>query len=111
MARPAGIESRITGILDATKNLRSTTRGLVLGVAGIASLTAFPLAILQLAVAVANGEKVWVPRLTLEGPSQYRTDLLEQGWNAEDIRRIHSALSGSVNGDGGVAGAARSGKG
>lgn len=72
--------------------------------------SATPLQLAVLAAAVANGEKVWVPRLTLNSPPQYRTDLLEQGWNAEDISRIRSALRDSVNVDGGVAAAARSGK-
>ena len=47
MARSSGIEGRIAGILDASRNRRSTTRRLVTGFATITALAAFPLAILR----------------------------------------------------------------
>ncbi|RYD47885.1 MAG: hypothetical protein EOP85_04645, partial [Verrucomicrobiaceae bacterium] len=47
MARPSGIESRISGILDAKRNRRSTTRKLILSCVALAALAALPVAMLR----------------------------------------------------------------
>ncbi|GAA5128820.1 hypothetical protein JIN84_02490 [Luteolibacter yonseiensis] len=72
--------------------------------------SATPLQLAVIAAAVANGEKVWVPRLILDGPPRYRTDLQEQGWKAAEIGKVRSALRDNVNVDGAVAQVARSAK-
>ncbi len=47
MARPSGLETRIVGILDASRNRRSITRRLAVISLGLATVAAIPLAILR----------------------------------------------------------------
>lgn len=49
MARPSGLESRVAGILDVSRNRNATTRRWVVGAGGAALLVALPLAMLKAA--------------------------------------------------------------
>lgn len=51
MARPSGLETRITTILDPSRNRRATTRRLVAVAAGLALLVGLPVAVLRAAPA------------------------------------------------------------
>ncbi|RYD30731.1 MAG: hypothetical protein EOP85_23505, partial [Verrucomicrobiaceae bacterium] len=67
---------------------------------------ASPVQLAVLAATVANGEKVWVPRLSLDSPPQFRTDLMENGWTRESWAKVRDGMLYSV--DGGVGRAAYS---
>lgn len=76
---------------------------------GQGAALASPMQMAVLAAAMANGEKVWVPRFVLDGPPQYRTDLLASGWTAEGLAVIREGMKDTVMADRRVGGRARSG--
>ncbi|RYD18297.1 MAG: hypothetical protein EOP88_23080 [Verrucomicrobiaceae bacterium] len=58
---------------------------------------ASPMQLAVLAATVANGEKVWVPRLDLDAPPQFRADLLEQGWDKNALTAVRAGMRACVS--------------
>jgi beta-lactamase regulating signal transducer with metallopeptidase domain len=90
-----------------TPGVKATPHDLAMLSIGQGISLATPMQLAVLAAAVGKGEKVWVPRLSLEGPPQFRTDLLEQGWKPDDIAVIRSGMRDCVMSDAGVSRSAR----
>ncbi|RYD63346.1 MAG: hypothetical protein EOP84_33730, partial [Verrucomicrobiaceae bacterium] len=75
-----------------------TPHELAMSAIGQGTSQASPMQLAVLAATVANGEKVWVPRLTLDTPPQYRTDLMEAGWSRKSLDGVRSGMLQNVEG-------------
>ena len=73
---------------------------------GISS--ASPLHIAQLTSTIANGGKVFIPRIDAASPIMLKTDLVEQGVQPEGIALIREGMRRAVQEVGGTAGHAKS---